>query len=224
MQDLIKQEQFEIEVLDRLNSLGYLRSLVFCGGTMLRLCHGLNRYSVDLDFWIVRKPLDIAKLFKGLKTSLSAFYALSDAADKHHTLLFELRSKIYPRSLKIEIRKEIRQKIDTERVIAYSKHTNIQVLLTTVSLKDMMLNKIECFMTRKEIRDVFDIEFLVKKGIALPDGKKELLSVRAAIGKLVKKDYTVKLGSILDGDQRKYYTAENFKILKAAINDKIKIE
>jgi predicted nucleotidyltransferase component of viral defense system len=52
MQDLIKQEQFEIEVLDRLKSGRFLDNLIFTGGTMLRLCYGLNRFSVDLDFWL----------------------------------------------------------------------------------------------------------------------------------------------------------------------------
>lgn len=50
MQDLIMQERFEMEVLDKLNSSKILPKLVFTGGTMLRLCHGLNRYSADLDF------------------------------------------------------------------------------------------------------------------------------------------------------------------------------
>jgi len=50
MQDLIMQERFELEVLDRLNSGKFLTHIVFCGGTMLRLCHNLNRFSVDLDF------------------------------------------------------------------------------------------------------------------------------------------------------------------------------
>ncbi|MCX7991875.1 MAG: nucleotidyl transferase AbiEii/AbiGii toxin family protein, partial [Proteobacteria bacterium] len=49
MQDLVKQEHFEIEVLDRLKSGKLLDSLIFTGGTMLRLCYGLNRFSVDLD-------------------------------------------------------------------------------------------------------------------------------------------------------------------------------
>lgn len=53
MQNLIEQERFEIEVLDRLNSGRFLRFFIFCGGTMLRLCHGLDRYSVDLDFWMI---------------------------------------------------------------------------------------------------------------------------------------------------------------------------
>ena len=55
MQDLIKQEQFELEVLDRLKSGRFLDRLAFGGGTMLRLCHGLDRYSVDLDFWLLNK-------------------------------------------------------------------------------------------------------------------------------------------------------------------------
>ena len=59
MQDLIKQEQFELEVLDRLQSGRFLDRLVFGGGTMLRLCYGLGRYSVDLDFWLL--PATVGK-------------------------------------------------------------------------------------------------------------------------------------------------------------------
>ncbi len=55
MQDLVKQEQFEIEVLDRLKSGKFLDVLIFTGGTMLRLCYGLNRYSLDLGFWLYKK-------------------------------------------------------------------------------------------------------------------------------------------------------------------------
>ncbi len=70
MQDLEKQEQFELEVLDRLNSEKLLGNLVFGGGTMLRLCFGLNRFSVDLDFWVV-KGIEFDKLFEDLKKCLS---------------------------------------------------------------------------------------------------------------------------------------------------------
>lgn len=42
-------------LLRELNSAKLLEPLVFGGGTMLRLCHELNRYSVDLDFWFVRE-------------------------------------------------------------------------------------------------------------------------------------------------------------------------
>ncbi len=51
--------------------------------------------------------------------------------------------------------------------IAYSRYSNTQVLVRTLSLEEVMKSKIEAFLNRKEIRDVFDIEFLVKRGIEL---------------------------------------------------------
>ena len=219
MQNLIKQEQFELEVLERLNSKKFLNNLIFGGGTMLRLCYGLNRFSVDLDFWIIKK-LNINKLFIDLKNYLGQFYTLSDSENKFYTLLYELKSKKFPRSLKIEVRKEIK-KIETEKAIAYSQYSNTQVLLNVVSLKAMMTSKIQTFLERKEIRDIFDIEFLVKKGINLPETDETLKKLLQGVNSLTKKDYTVKLGSLLDDAQRKYYNSENFKILKLAINEKI---
>ena len=66
MQDLIEQERYEMEVLDRLNSGRFLRFFIFCGGTMLRLCHGLDRFSLDLDFWRVDQSPG-QKIFKDMK-------------------------------------------------------------------------------------------------------------------------------------------------------------
>ncbi|MEO0114864.1 MAG: nucleotidyl transferase AbiEii/AbiGii toxin family protein [candidate division WOR-3 bacterium] len=219
MENLIKQEQFELEVLERLNSKRLLTNLVFGGGTMLRLCYGLDRFSVDLDFWLI-KTIDVNKLFNDLKQYLGQYYTLTDSENKFYTLLLELKSKSYPRRLKIEIRKELK-KVATENAIAYSKYSNTQVLLKVVSLEAMMGLKIESFLARKEIRDVFDIEFLLKKGISLPDDKTILERILRTLNSLTKRDYTVKLGSLLEAASRKYYILENFKILKLAINEKI---
>ena len=49
-----KHEIFEIEVLEKLKNTRLLDPLVFGGGTMLRLCHEMQRYSVDLDFWRIK--------------------------------------------------------------------------------------------------------------------------------------------------------------------------
>jgi len=69
MNDLIQQEIFEIEVLTWLKNKGFLRNLIFGGGTMLRLCYNLKRYSVDLDFWTYRVD-KIDQFFINLKDSL----------------------------------------------------------------------------------------------------------------------------------------------------------
>lgn len=221
MQDLIKQEQFELEVLDKLNSKKLLANLIFGGGTMLRLCFGLSRFSVDLDFWFIRSA-DKNKLFKNIKDYLAQSYVVKNSANKFYTLLFEIKSKDYPRSLKIEIRKEIK-KIKTESAIAYSRYSNQQVFLKAVSLGDMMNAKIEAFLQRKEIRDAFDMEFLFKKGVALDTSKEKLENTLSVLDSLSKKDYSVKLSSLLEENQRVYYMKENFKILRSAISEKLSI-
>lgn len=219
MQDLIQQEQFELEALDTLNSKKLLKDLVLAGGTSLRLCRGLNRFSVDLDFWIMKK-IDTGRLFEALKECLSGHYTLSDCADKHNTLLFELRSKNYPRSLKIEIRKEAKV-LHTEEAIAYSKYSATQVLVHVIAGADMMREKIAAFLDRGEIRDAFDIEFLLKKGEALDAPVETLKKLLAKMRSLTKNDYAQKLGSLLEDDQRRYYREKNFKILEQALKEKI---
>jgi len=219
MQDLVKQEQFELEVLEKLNSAKLLSNLVFCGGTMLRLCFGLNRYSVDLDFWVV-KDLKFDELFNKLNTLLSKDYQILDSANKFYTILFEIKSANYPRNLKIEIRKE-KKSIKIESVIAYGKNSNAQVFLNAVSLSDMMQAKVRAFLDRKEIRDCFDLEFLIKKGIFLDVSADTLKKLLKGIDALSKNDYVVKLGSLLEANERQYYTKENFKILKSTINEQL---
>jgi predicted nucleotidyltransferase component of viral defense system len=219
MQNLARQEQFELEVLDLLNSRKILGDLVLGGGTMLRLCYGLNRFSVDLDFWIV-KTIDVDKLFKDLKGSLAEFYTIVDYASKFYTIRFEIKSRDYPRCLKLEIRK-VTKKVRTERMIAYSKYSTTQILLNVVSLEDMMAAKVEAFLDRKEIRDIFDVEFLLKKGIGLDVPDRVLARMLKGMGRLTKKDYTAKLGSLLEAEDRRYYSTENFKILESTIREKI---
>lgn len=219
MQDLITQEQFEMEVLDRLNSMRFLEALTFGGGTMLRLCHGLDRYSVDLDFWLV-DPLHAEDLFYGLKSNLARHYTLMDASYKHFSLLFELGAASYSRSLKIEIRKDPGQS-DTEPAIAYSPHSNRQVLLRAMTLDQMMLLKTRALLDRGEIRDAYDMEFMVKRGVA-PAAEAEVLEkLLQRINAFSKIDYSSRLGSLLEPEKRSYYREQNFRILKNAIQDRL---
>ena len=217
MQELIKQEQFELEVLDRLNTARLLGGIVFCGGTMLRLCYGLKRFSVDLDFWMASKT-NAKSLFDKIKKCLVMSYDITDAADKFYTLLFEVRSKRYPRALKIEIRKG-EKKMSVRRAIAFSRFGSTQVILNTVSLQDMMEAKINALIDRREIRDAFDIEFLVKRGIKPEAPAEKLEKAGKIIFSFAKNDYAVKLGSVLAAQDREYYSAENFKILLMAFGE-----
>ena len=219
MQALQDLEILEIEVLELFNSIKVLDYLYFGGGTMLRLCHNLNRYSTDLDFWLDTNA-DSKKIYSKCKNSLSTNYQLTDFANKKFTILFELKAPSVTRSLKIEIRKE-QSKFSWERKIAFSKHTNKQVMIKGLTLQQMMNNKIEALLSRKLIRDAFDMEFLLMRGVDLPNNRENLKQALNTINNFKEQEYKVTLGSILEEKDRKYYLENRFKFLKEELTKSI---
>ena len=216
MDAFTKHEIFEIEVLEKLKNNNLFAPLVFGGGTMLRLCYELKRYSIDLDFWFIKK-IQVQNYFKKFRKILEQEYEVTDAWLKHYTILFEIRSETYPKRLKIEIRKEIKDCDFMER-IAYSKHSNKQVILNTHTLEQTMKNKIAALLDRGEIRDCFDMEFLLRKGVAFPKLKpEELFKITGKLNGFKTRDFKVKLGSILESEMRKHYIKSGFNLLQEKI-------
>ncbi|MBW1693427.1 MAG: nucleotidyl transferase AbiEii/AbiGii toxin family protein [Deltaproteobacteria bacterium] len=212
--DIFKQhEAFEIEILDKMNSAKVLEPLVFGGGTMLRLCHELSRYSVGLDFWFVKRTPQ-KKYFDTIQKAFEKDYEITDAKIKHYTFLFELRSAQYPKRLKIEIRRELKD-CDYQKIIAFSKSGTRQILVKAHTLEQTMKNKIQAFLDREEIRDCFDIEFLIRRGVHLPvSSGREIAELQKKISRFKDLDFSVKLGSILEKDIRDYYIENRFGFLE----------
>lgn len=211
MDILQRHELFEIEVLDKMKSGKFLEPLVFGGGTMLRLCYELNRYSADLDFWFIKK-IRPEVYFKKLKQFLSLEYEITDAQIKFYTLLFEIRSKNYPKRLKIEVRKGVKE-CDAQERIAFSINSTKQVMLTVKTPEQTMKDKVEAAMDREEIRDCFDIEFLLRMGVPLLAPAAKLAKLKDVIAGFKKFDYSVTLGALLDSQMRKYYIENKFSYL-----------
>ncbi len=211
-----QHEIFEMEVMERLKSARLLESLVFGGDTMLRLCHELPRYSVDLDFWKL-KTVDDHHLLERLQSVLTESYEITDAQLKHYTVLLELRSTRFPRRLKIEIRRNV-QDWEFEDVIAFSRFATRQVLVRAHTLTQTMKNKIEALINRGAIRDAFDIEFLLRKGTPLPpltDG--QIKQLQAQLNRFKPNDFKVTLGSVLESEWREYYIRNGFRFLQNAL-------
>jgi predicted nucleotidyltransferase component of viral defense system len=215
--DILRQhEEFEIEVLDKMNSARLLEPLVFGGGSMLRLCHELNRYSVDLDFWFV-KMISPQEYYDKIRNTIVKDYEITDSQMKHYTLLVELRSALYPKRLKIEIRRE-RKDCDYEKKIAFSTFSTKQVILNAHTLDQTMKNKVAAFLDRGEIRDCFDIEFLLRRGVELPGlGDRQSIEFRDKLAGFKDRDYKVKLGSILENEFRNYYIVNKFRYLEGKL-------
>jgi len=212
MDILKKQEVFEMEVLDRMNSSRLLDPLVYGGGSMVRLCHELNRYSVDLDFWFVRK-VPQKSFFRKLLETLARDYEITESQLKRFTMLAEVRTAKYPKRLKLEIRRETKE-CEYQDKIAYSHFSTIQVLLKAHSLEQTIKNKIEALLDWGEIRDCFDIEFMLRRGIDLPKisaGKTD--DLRKKVMGFKDRDFKVKLGSIVDVKTRAYCIQNRFSYL-----------
>lgn len=73
------------------------------------------RYSADLDFWSIRK-INLETYFHALHACLEEVYDVTDAEIKFDTLLFEIRSHNYPKRLKIEIRRMVKECDFQERI------------------------------------------------------------------------------------------------------------
>ncbi|MBI2095680.1 MAG: nucleotidyl transferase AbiEii/AbiGii toxin family protein [Candidatus Omnitrophica bacterium] len=216
MSALADHEVFELEVLEVLNKAGFLRPLVFGGGTMLRLCHELPRYSVDLDFWFSRKTS-----YRNFHAKLSKFledrYRMTDVKNKHFTLLYEFRGGMSGRKLKVEIRKELVTK-GLEQAIAYSRHGSSQVLVRALSLKETARRKMLAVRSRDEMRDYFDLEFLLRKGVKIRFTEADKTLILGRIHRFKKSDYGGILGGLLEKDLRDYYIRSGFSYLAGALN------
>src|SRR4030042_833474 len=216
-----RHEIFEIEVLDIMKSTKLLDALVFGGGSMLRLCHELNRYSVDLDFWFIKKTSHQGYLAL-LKKAFEKHYEITDLQIKHFTLLAELRSPRYPRRLKLEIRRE-KKEWDVQESIAFSKYSTKQVILKTHTLEQTIKNKMEAFIDRGEIRDCFDIEFLLRRGVVSPPlDDRQAKAFKKELAGFKERDYKGKLGSILESGDRDYYITNKFSYLREKLVSKHK--
>lgn len=217
MESLKEHELFEIKALQWLKNRRFLAPLVFGGGTLLRLCHELPRYSVDLDFWFYRK-IDYALYFDKLAKALQENYNLTDAANKRFTLVFEIQPAAGRQRLKIEIRKEVALPQSTEEKIAFSSTADVQILLRGFTLLQMVQNKVNAFLDRGEIRDVFDLEFILRKGINLDLDPETVNSLLMRLQSLKKHDFDVKLGSLLMPELRNYYRRHGFSYLSEKLS------
>jgi predicted nucleotidyltransferase component of viral defense system len=219
MQELRDLEKLEMDLLRLLQSIRVLDSLYFGGGTMLRLCHNLKRYSTDMDFWL-KPEEDYTPLFRKISSALSEEYDVKNAAEKANKLLFEVRSSASVRSVVLEMRKN-QTGFEWERKIAFSKFSMRQIAVKGLTLRQMMKNKIEACLSRRLIRDCYDLEFMLFRGIPmdLDSGRSERLL--GIIESYRERDFKVTLGSLLEEEDGRFCVENRFQLLREELRRRI---
>lgn len=132
-------------------------SLGFKGGTALMFFYGLPRFSVDLDFDLL-KPESEEKVFDKLRGLIKKYGEVWDEANKFYSLLLVLDYGLNERKMKIEVSK---RSYGSSYEVKNLLGINVQVM----QVQDMFANKLCALLDRQTItnRDIFDIWFLMKR-------------------------------------------------------------
>lgn len=164
----IVREEYEMLLLRELAESKYGASLVFRGGTALRLVYDSPRFSEDLDFSLIT-PIENEKFIAFLTTLGKQYPGIVGvrANEKFYTLfgLVKIREAYLERpfSIKIEVSKRIGQwekgRDYSEKVIR-SQVTPLTALTNVASIERILDEKKDAIINRKAPRDVFDFWFI----------------------------------------------------------------
>ncbi|MFB6100487.1 MAG: nucleotidyl transferase AbiEii/AbiGii toxin family protein [Candidatus Nanohalobium sp.] len=149
--------------------------LVFKGGTCLKICYNLPRFSEDLDFNTEMAPEEIEKV---VKDGVEAFERLGIAAEFERSETFEesssytahLRfegpfysgSRNSTNTIQIDAGKRTGTMLETDVKQVRSPYPDIpSYFLTVMQLEEILAEKIAAMNDRSKGRDLFDIWFLI---------------------------------------------------------------
>jgi predicted nucleotidyltransferase component of viral defense system len=135
--------------------------LGFKGGTALMFFYGLPRFSVDLDFNLL-KPEKEDEIYKKIRTILLKYGKIDDEAQKFFGSILVLNYGSGERKLKVEISN--RQHNNHYEI---KNFMGINMLVMTIS--DMFAHKICALLDRNELtnRDIFDCWFFMENRTAI---------------------------------------------------------
>lgn len=158
----ILREYYEMAILQTISEDSVISSsVIFYGGTALRLAFGGPRFSEDLDF-VMSKNISLNKLSPVLKGICRKYPELSVAEeyDKKNTLFAMLKIKHtalkHPRHIKIEISKR-ESSVQSEYRVLSSECSPFSPLIKTITLESLEKLKRKTIKERKQPRDWLDL-------------------------------------------------------------------
>lgn len=176
----ILREYLQLLFLDELYQSKTAAKIIFKGGTALRMLFGSPRFSEDLDFntSLSRSKIDV--LVNQTVANINneapgiAVKDIKSVAGISKKVFF--LTEISPMPLTIKL--DFSQREPALTSYKNTLNTNLPVfpksLIWSLKPEEILAEKIRAILTRSKGRDIFDLWFLVKKGVAFD--KKLILS------------------------------------------------
>lgn len=176
--------------------------LILKGGTALYKIYNLNRFSEDLDFTLNRRRFDLRKFLNKTIRSLGLIGVEGKTKDVEKykneiNVRLQFKGPLYDGSreslcfisLNISLREKIVREVKKEMVVpAYREIPAFEIFVMNES--EITAEKVRAIMTRNKARDVYDLWFLLKRGVKLErsliDGKLKMYKMKFSFGEFVK--------------------------------------
>ncbi|PKP57737.1 MAG: hypothetical protein CVT88_06845 [Candidatus Altiarchaeales archaeon HGW-Altiarchaeales-1] len=158
----------------------FKRILAFKGGTALYKFYNLNRFSEDLDFDITGKNISISSVIENVIRTTKLLGMSGTLYEKEEytneiNVRFGIKGPLYDGGKKsmsrivLNLSKRERP-VFVERKLLISSYQEIPSFeINVISQEEISAEKIRCIMTRDKPRDIYDLYFLLKKGIIIDE-------------------------------------------------------
>lgn len=213
------------------------KKLVFKGGTALYKLYSLNRFSEDLDFTLNFPKFDavafFTKIMKKLKNAgIDGRIKEVDEFKNQKNIRLEIRGPLFDGNAKnvsvISVNISLKEKplYEPEQRKIFPQYTDIPAFdVFVMPLNELFAEKVRALLTREKARDVYDVWFLLQKGVKLnaQEINKKLKKSGIVFSKKMlilgidekEKSWKSDLSSMLMGE------LPDFKIIKESIIEKI---
>ncbi len=186
-----------IEILKDIYDDPQLRtSLGFKGGTAAMLYYELPRFSMDLDFDLLKEGIE-DEVFQKVQAILEKHGELREARTKRFTIFFQLSYEKSGHTIKVEISRRA-----TSAQFEPKSYLGIPMLV--MKQADMAASKLSAIITRPKpaMRDIFDTWFFLRGHWPVNETlfeEKTRLGFEEGIRKIIKQVEAVKRNQILQG-------------------------
>ncbi len=157
----------------------HFQEAVFKGGTCLKYLLGLGRFSEDLDFNI-KSPTkfkgEVQKIFQYFqKIGINCFFLKDEIFPDSYTCEFGVEGPLFQGTAQTRNKFKIdagyrvgtAKKPQWKLIKSEYPETGEKMLVLTMDLQEIMVEKITCIFQRKKGRDLYDLWFLIQAGIKL---------------------------------------------------------